>query len=282
MGCARFPSLRCAILLQEALHETLDCYMRHIRKPVPMFCSFLLLLVFYASPSKAHRPYFTAVHQIELPDGTVGEIRSLHGDGIIVSDPMRAIIAGIDGRLLARTPQTQAMVILCSREHRCRAFDLHRNLVFETEPATFRAGPIVPIRDDEREYLGEIERGDQSWGFRPRPASLFEIVEANFAYAPSLAFNLAFTAFIGGVASLIVFAGLHRPRSAKRLNRLLWTGGVMLRLTFAAIAIVIGLFFASLFGSTDLLWLASTVAGAVPVLLLVRLSQTYRPVHSQR
>jgi hypothetical protein len=268
------------MLLQEALHETLDSYMRYIRKPVPIFCSFLRLLVFYASPSKAHRPYFTAVQQIELPDGTLGEIRILHGDGIIVSDPMRSIVAGIDGRLLARTPHTQAMVILCSREHRCRAFDLRRNLVFETEPATFRAGPIVPIRDDEREYLGEIERGDQSWGFRPRPASLFEIVEANFAYAPSRAFNLALTAF-RGVASLIIFAGLHRPRSTKRLNRLLWTGGVMLRLTFAAIAIVIGFFFAGLFGSTNLLWLASTAAGAVAVLSLVRLSQTYRAAHRQ-
>ena len=248
-------------------------------KPVPIFFSFLLLLVLYTSPSNAHRPYFTATQQIALPDGTVGEIRSLHGDGILDSDPMRAIIVGIDGRLLARTPHTHAMVILCSREHRCRAFDLHRNLVFEVEPATFRAGPIVPIRDDEREYLGEIERGDKSWGFRPRPASLFEIVEANVAYVPSLAFNLAFTAFVGGAATLIIFAGLHRPQSAKGLNRLFWTGGAMLRLTFAAIAIVISLFFAG--GSTNLLWLASTVAGAVPVLSLLRLSHT-NPAHSQR
>src|SRR5438552_1637346 len=240
-------------------------------KPVPIFFSFLLLLVLYASPSNAHRPYFTATQQIALPDGTVGEIRSLHGDGILDSDPMRAIIVGIDGRLLARTPHTHAMVILCSGEHRCRAFDLHRNLVFEVEPATFRAGPIVPIRDEEREYLGEIERGDQSWGFRPRPASLFEIVEASVAYVPSLAFNLAFTAFVGGSATLIIFAGLRRPQSAKASSRLLWTGGAMLRLTFAAIAIVIGLFFAALSGSTNLLWLASTVAGAVPVLSLLRL-----------
>src|SRR5438034_4765502 len=223
--------------------------MRCTRKPVPVFCSFLLLLLLYASPSKAHRPYFTVTQQIALPDSTFGEIRSLHGDGIIVSDPMRAIIVAIDGRLLARTPHTHAMVILCSREHRCRAFDLHRNLVFEVEPATFRAGPIVPIRDEEREYLGEIERGDQSWGFRPRPASLFEIVEASVAYVPSLAFNLAFTAFVGGAATLIIFAGLHRPKSVKGLNRLLWAGGAMLRLTFAAIAIVISLFFAGLFGS---------------------------------
>jgi hypothetical protein len=255
--------------------------MRYTRKPVPIFFSFSLLLVLYASPSKAHRPYFTATQQIALSDSTFGEIRSLHGDGIFDSDPMRAIIVGIDGRLLARTPHTHAMVTLCSREHRCRAFDLHRNLVFEVEPATFGAGPIVPIRDDEREYLGEIERGDQSWGFRPRPASLFEIVEANFAYVPSLAFNLAFTAFVGGAATLIIFAGLHRLQSAKGLNRLLWTGGAMLRLTFAVIAIVISLFCAGLSGTTNLLWLASTVAGAVPVLSLLRLSHTYRPAHSQ-
>jgi hypothetical protein len=254
--------------------------MRYTRKPVPIFFSFLLLLVLCASPSKAHRPYFTTAQQIELPDGTVGEIRSLHGDGIIVSDPMRAIIVGIDGRLLARTPHTHAMVILCSRERRCRAFDLHRNLVFEVEPATFRAGPIVPIRDDEREYLGEIERGDQSWGFQSRPASLFEIVEANFAYAPSLAFNLAFTTFFGGAATLIIFAGLHRPQSTKALKRLLWAGGAVLRLTFATIAIVIGLFFAGLSGSTNFLWLASTVAGAVPVLALLRLSKS-SPAHSR-
>jgi hypothetical protein len=254
--------------------------MRYNRQPVPVFFSFLLLLVLYASPSKAHRPYFTATHQIALPDGTVGEIRSLHGDGIFDSDPMWAIIVGIDGRLLARTPHTRAMAILCSREHRCRAFDLHRNLVFEVEPATFRAGPIVPIRADEREYLGEIERGDQSWGFRPRRASLYEIVEAIFAYIPSLAFELAITAFFGVAATLIIFAGLHMPQSTKGLNRLLWAGGLMLRLTFAAIAIVISLFFAALFGSTKLLWLASTVAGAMPALSLLGLFHTNRPAHS--
>jgi hypothetical protein len=140
--------------------------------------------------------------------------------------------------------------------------------------------PIVPIRADEREYLGEIERGDQSWGFRPRRASLYEIVEANFAYIPSLAFELAITAFFGVAATLIIFAGLHMPQSTKGLNRLLWAGGLMLRLTFAAIAIVISLFFAALFGSTKLLWLASTVAGAMPALSLLGLFHTNRPAHS--
>ena len=36
-----------------------------------------------ASPAAAHRPFFTQVEAIQLPNGERGEVRLLHGDGIL-------------------------------------------------------------------------------------------------------------------------------------------------------------------------------------------------------
>jgi len=64
-------------------------------------------------------------------------MRLLHGDGIIISDPVRAIVVGADGRLRARSVHTWAMVLMCPRVDRCRAIDLHKNRAYEIEPVTF-------------------------------------------------------------------------------------------------------------------------------------------------
>lgn len=100
---------------------------------------FALLAVLFGNvgPAAAHRPYVTQIEKIALPDGTVGEMRLLHGDGIIISDPVRAIVVGADGRLRARSVHTWAMVLMCPRVDRCRAIDLHKNRAYEIEPVTF-------------------------------------------------------------------------------------------------------------------------------------------------
>jgi len=45
---------------------------------------FAVLVVCTASlgPAQAHSPYFTQAEKIVLPNGKMGELRLLHGDGI--------------------------------------------------------------------------------------------------------------------------------------------------------------------------------------------------------
>ena len=43
---------------------------------------FLSVLLFAADAALAHRPYTTQVRKVALPEGQLGEVRLLHGDGI--------------------------------------------------------------------------------------------------------------------------------------------------------------------------------------------------------
>jgi hypothetical protein len=139
-----------------------------------------LLWLLQAAPAVAHAPYFTQIQKVMLPDGQIGEARLLHGDGIFIADPVRVIIVDATGRLLARSHRSTTMALSCSRELHCRGFDVGDGKVLEIDPETFREGPVVPPSGGE---LGTIEAGNESWGFRVRPASLLEYAEAELALA---------------------------------------------------------------------------------------------------
>ena len=50
-------------------------------------------------PAFAHRPYYTQVEKIRLPNGDIGEVRLLNGDEIMVADPVRAVIVDPQNKL---------------------------------------------------------------------------------------------------------------------------------------------------------------------------------------
>ena len=155
-----------------------------------------------AVPVRAHAPFISQTVKIVLPDGQTGEMRLLHGDGIFSPNPIRVLIVGANGRLLARSHQSQTMVLSCSRDGSCRALDVQRQWVLEIDPKEFREGPVVPRYGDE---LWTIEGGDESWGFRFRPASLAERIEGELALANELTLLLV-PLFAAGV--LIAISGL--------------------------------------------------------------------------
>ena len=106
-------------------------------------------LLIVASPARAHRPYFTQVEKITLPDGQRGELRVLNGDGIFFADPQRVLLLNADGNLIARSYQAVPMVISCEHPDQCRIVDLSSDTILEIDPATFRFVPIVYCFRDE-------------------------------------------------------------------------------------------------------------------------------------
>lgn len=243
-------------------------------------CALIAVLLTSTAPVAAHRPYFTQIEKVELPDGTIGEIRLLHGDGIIMSDPVRAIVVGADERLRARSAQTGAMILLCSREHKCRAIDLHKDLAFEIDPATFRLGSEIPIGADWK--LGAVEQGSESWGFRSRRATFVEILWGNFVFVRHFFIHhVVILILLGMVAAAISTVAFRRPRSKPTWVVILWMVELLLRIVFAGFAVAISIFWAGIFGSTGLVWLASIAFGAalvlMPVLLRRRMALRLRP-----
>ena len=67
-------------------------------KPAKLLLALATLFAF-VDTGHAHRPYFTQSAKIALPDGKIGEMRLLHGDGIFFTDPVRVIVIDASGRL---------------------------------------------------------------------------------------------------------------------------------------------------------------------------------------
>ena len=155
-----------------------------------------------ADPAAAHRPYFTQAERIVLPNGDVGEVRLLHGDGILGSDPARALVLDAQGRLVARSPKSVSLVLSCGSNRQCLVIDLEHDKVFEPEQSSFRQGIRVPgLSDEERNELWDLEDGEESWGFTIRDTRGGERFAGNVAMAREVPLSLAILAVLGFVAA---------------------------------------------------------------------------------
>ncbi|MBF9234918.1 hypothetical protein [Microvirga alba] len=169
---------------------------------------FILASIVFAAasfPAFAHRPYFTHVEKILLPNGELGEVRLLSGDGIFGPDPVRALILDAQGRLLARSPKSVVMALSCQAGGGCLIVDLRTNQVLELEPSSFRQGPAVPgLSSEDRDGLWDLEGGSESWGFSLREATAQERAEANDAMARGMKGSLLIIAGLGFVGALFL------------------------------------------------------------------------------
>ncbi|TPG34875.1 hypothetical protein EAH89_30595 [Roseomonas nepalensis] len=235
----------------------------------PFLTLALPLLLLAGCPADAHRPYFTHVERIVLPDGQPGEMRLLKGDGILLADPVRILVLDRDGRLLARSHQSGAMVLLCDRDRRsCRGYDGAAVLLLD--PASFRHGQSVPgLTDAERSGLLAFETGDESWGFVIRRASLADRIRAEAALARETPCALALLVALGVVAGLLIPARLPRaedPAEPRWSVWSMWTAGVLLRLTILAPVLLVASYVGALVGLTSIAWLTGFGSGAALVL----------------
>lgn len=242
---------------------------------------FLVLTLAFAlaacRPSHAHRPYFTQVEPVVLPDGQPGEMRLLRGDGIFLADPARILVLDQEGRLLARSHQSTAMFLLCDHDRRsCSGYD--GSSVLTLDPASFRSGAVVPgLSRDERSGLWKFEDGAESWGFTVGWASIAQVAEGEAMMAHQRPRTLAFLATLGIAAALLV-AGMGRPLDGHRPPSALRAIGVLLRLAGLAVVLLVALYLAALTGLTLILWLASFGSGAALMLLARRLLKRNRAV----
>jgi hypothetical protein len=130
-----------------------------------------------AETAQAHSPYFTRTEKLALPDGTTGQIRLLHGDGVILADPVRAMILDAQGRPLARSSWSFSMLLDCDGDHRCRVFNFDRLLIHQPNPATFRAEPALDLGNEDWMY-----RETEGHGFTTRRMTLSDLASGYAAF----------------------------------------------------------------------------------------------------
>lgn len=215
--------------------------------------------------SYAHRPYFTQSETIALPDGTLGEMRLLHGDGIFVADPVQAVIVDAEGRTVARTLESGAFIIVCPEHRRCHAVDLDARALFEPQPETFREGT----------HWSEFHGGQEAWGFSRRPAMADEMAIASWQYVKRSP-GLWFVAGSAAVSAAAI-SGRLLPRGGTRWRKLFQ---ILVALVGGSIviALMIQSLYSVVFGYHPVfLWLAANVvgvAGGLGFLALLSLLQS--------
>ncbi|MBO9477582.1 hypothetical protein J7382_08565 [Shimia sp. R11_0] len=139
--------------------------------------SFLLILL---APSQviAHAPYYSQIEQLQQIEGESFTIKLLHGDGIITTDPVRAIVVDSKSRIRAISPLGVRLHINCGRleeAHDCVVYDSVSSLIYEVAPSAWAIGPVV--EKEEKPLLTAYPEGmGLDFGFLVRPATFSEIV----------------------------------------------------------------------------------------------------------
>ncbi|WP_112663679.1 hypothetical protein [Microvirga flavescens] len=222
----------------------------------------LVLAVVVSDPAHAHRPYYSQVEKIRLPDGQIGEVRLLHGDGVIVTDPVRPILVDGKGRLIARGPKFYSLVVSCDAERHCIIVDLWSVSTLTLDPASFREGAEQSTaqprdRTDDWALEGEVE----DWGFSVREATSSEFWSATLAQATMhIPFFLVLTGLAAaGAAIFVVPLRLSSPSVV-----CLWVAraffliaGLVIYCLFAGLSFM----FAMFAGLSAHLWLLSLLLG---------------------
>jgi hypothetical protein len=226
-----------------------------------------VMLAFAGVPAWAHSPYFTQIERIDLPDGTQGELRLLHGDGIFLADPVRVIAVDSQERLIARSEHGAIAHILCKPPGRCVAYLDGR--VLEVSP-DIEPGPVVSkaLSDYGSDERSPLEGSKQPSGFITRPGKLTEHVAANLSIGEKTWPFLLIHALLAAVASLAIVGFVILPyRSGRRALLIAGSIGTLLVIPLLA---AVSLYFALLVTITDILWLGSLAIGAGLVFCLVR------------
>ena len=209
--------------------------------------------------AQAHSPYFTRAEKIALPDGTLGEIRLLHGDGVILADPVRAIILDAQGRPLARSPWSHAMVLDCDRQRRCRVFNFDRLQLHVPDPRAFRVEPALDLPNEDFSFVET-----SGHGFVTRHMSALEVASG---YAAYLSQHWLAATVAAATSALAVLFGLFAYVSAPSRT---WVDVTLHHFLIAMLALLVAPLFVVLSVLTllfaampILLWLALSSAGAI-------------------
>jgi hypothetical protein len=117
-----------------------------------------------------------------------------------------------------------------------------------------------------------LESGEESWGFRPRPATLGEQFSGNAEMALRMWGPLLFFAASGLIAGAFAVWG----RMSLRKGWLYALVIALVRILAISVVLLPSMFFAAIGAITGELWIASIVAGAAPVVLLTCARRQWR------
>lgn len=225
------------------------------------------MLAFAGQPASAHSPYFTQIEKIDLPDGTQGEMRLLHGDGILVSDPVRVIAVDSLERLIAQSERGYVASIICPVPRKCIAYLDDR--ILELTPAA-EPGPVIAnaLRNPENQRW-ELEGAKESFGFSARDASFQENVAVSYGLAKRNLFLTAIHAALGALSALVIICLVILPMRRDRILRsALFTALALIAIGALAAVSIAFMLVAAL---PDLLWIGSIGLGFVLVFVLLGL-----------
>lgn len=140
---------------------------------------FLLVVLAGAScgPAVAGLPHFSQTEPIPATEYKAVTLRLLQGDGVFLSDPARAVVISGDGRLLAASPISTSLRIVCDGSDRlraCRAYDELSRIVYQPEEREWRDGGLIE-KDGQPQSTPDDIASD--FGFIGRPATLGEVIK---------------------------------------------------------------------------------------------------------
>ncbi|MDE4173277.1 hypothetical protein PXK01_03865 [Phaeobacter sp. PT47_59] len=169
--------------------------------------SYISLFLLIAAPLGAHSPYYTQVEPLQ-PDGSGFALKLLNGDGVVGSDPVRAVIVDEAGHARAISPLGVSLHISCLRgegTRRCVVYDGISAEVFEPDPGTWETRPVIE-QDGKPMPTAYPEHMGQSFGFLVRSATWAEILlfEASKIISSPISACLALLWWTA-IASLLTF-----------------------------------------------------------------------------
>jgi hypothetical protein len=245
-------------------------------KDLPAFILAAFIAALAASPALAHRPYFTQVEKIRLPNGEMGEARLLNGDGIFGPDPVRVLLLDAGGRLLARSQKSVLMALSCT-QGQCLIFDLYNNQVLDLEPSSFRQGAPVPGAE-ERDDLWHLEDGEETWGFARRNPTPGERLRSYGVLVQKSPLAIAINVLVGMVCALIILVTLRLGKMKR--TRVFQTAaaiiGVLALISGSLFLILLSGFASFLDGLSMTRWLGLVGMGAGALPLGLRIARALR------
>ncbi|WP_156381940.1 MULTISPECIES: hypothetical protein [unclassified Aureimonas] len=148
-----------------------------------MLLALSLFVVARVHSAQAHSPYYTAVDTISVDGRESVSLKLLNGDGIFFADPMRAVVIDQHGTLLAASPLSVALTLLCrsvGHQRTCVVYDELPRMIYETKPSLWRNVGVIEEDGRPIEYP-EYEMEER--GFIQRKATIAETASAEFAGA---------------------------------------------------------------------------------------------------
>jgi hypothetical protein len=190
-------------------------------------------------------------------------MRLLNGDGIFLADPTRIVLLDQENRLLARSRESVGISLVCDSDREsCWGYAHDKGRLLALDPSSFRHGGQVVPGPLQRDGLGEIQHGNESWGFTEREASIAEYIEAEWVLAQECPMTIALFVVFGIIGATVTIVGFHAP-NRRDWGRLFWfCVFLLLRLAALAVVAMLVLYFMALTGLSSTTSLAGLVIGA--------------------